>query len=131
MVRPLFSFPFLPHIPNKVMLSTVVKKVARPAVVGVHRCRLSTTCATAYDAFQKSCYQDRGFVISEEETVQKAIEKLSNYGMGCLLTTDVKGVFFYVYVFLFGGSPSSCSHARSPVTFPSKDIFLELSVNVT
>lgn len=48
--------------------------------------------ATALDAFKKSCYQDNGFLISDQETVEKAVEKLSNYGMGCLLTTDVNGM---------------------------------------
>ena len=48
--------------------------------------------ATAMDAFKRSCYQDYGFVISDHETVQKAVEKLSNNGMGCLLTIDVQGM---------------------------------------
>ena len=71
------------------LAATVFKRVSH------HRCWFTT--ATALDAFQKSCYQDNGFVISEQETVEKAVEKLSNYGMGCLLTTDVDGTFLVVF----------------------------------
>lgn len=68
------------------MLATVFNRVSHSSL---RRSMMST--ATALDAFKKSCYQDNGFVISDQETVEKAVEKLSNYGMGCLLTTDVNG----------------------------------------
>eukprot|EP00545_Synedropsis_sp_CCMP1620_P013031 CAMPEP_0119003696 /NCGR_PEP_ID=MMETSP1176-20130426/717_1 /TAXON_ID=265551 /ORGANISM="Synedropsis recta cf, Strain CCMP1620" /LENGTH=166 /DNA_ID=CAMNT_0006955319 /DNA_START=193 /DNA_END=693 /DNA_ORIENTATION=- len=46
---------------------------------------------TAMDAFEKSCYLDMDFTISDQETVQKAVEKLTAFGVGCLLTTDANG----------------------------------------
>lgn len=66
-------------------VATVLKRVSRPVL---HR---TLTNMTAMDAFQKSCYLDHGFVISDQETVQKAVEKLADYAVGCLLTTDKDG----------------------------------------
>jgi hypothetical protein len=47
--------------------------------------------ATAYDAYQKSCYLDGDFTISDQATVQSAVEKLTASDLGCLVTTDAEG----------------------------------------
>ena len=46
---------------------------------------------TAMDAYRASCYLDRNFSISEQETVQKAVETFTAYDAGALVTVNDKG----------------------------------------
>mmetsp|Transcript_22463 Transcript_22463/g.24832 ORF Transcript_22463/g.24832 Transcript_22463/m.24832 type:complete len:181 (+) Transcript_22463:112-654(+) len=57
-------------------------------------CRIAFRCLatkTANDCFQRSSFLHGNFQISEEETVQKAVEKFTAFDVGCLVTIDSEG----------------------------------------
>jgi len=46
---------------------------------------------TARDCFKRSSFLHGDFEISEDETVQKAVEKLTAFDVGCLVTINSQG----------------------------------------
>lgn len=48
---------------------------------------------SAKDAWQKSCYVQIDYTISEEATVYDAIQRFAAYDIGCLVTVDAEGAF--------------------------------------
>ena len=46
---------------------------------------------SAKDAWQKSCYVQIDYTISEEATVYDAIQRFAAYDIGCLVTVDAEG----------------------------------------
>ena len=53
---------------------------------------------SAKDAWQKSCYVQIDYTISEEATVYDAIQRFAAYDIGCLVTVDSEGAFLFVCV---------------------------------
>jgi hypothetical protein len=43
------------------------------------------------DAWNRSCYYEMDFTISEDSTVYEAVERFSAYDVGALVTTDKNG----------------------------------------
>ena len=43
------------------------------------------------DAWQKSCYHEMNYTISEEATVFEAVEKFAGYDVGALIALDSEG----------------------------------------
>jgi hypothetical protein len=46
---------------------------------------------TANSAWEKSCYFEMDFSISEESTVYEAVQRFAAYDVGCLVTHDTEG----------------------------------------
>jgi predicted transcriptional regulator len=46
---------------------------------------------SAKTAWEKSCYFEMDFTISEDAAVYEAIQKFAAYDVGCLVTTDENG----------------------------------------
>ena len=46
---------------------------------------------TATDAWNKSCYSEIDYTISEDVPVYEAVQKFAAYNIGCLVTTDKDG----------------------------------------
>jgi hypothetical protein len=46
------------------------------------------------DAWNRSCYHEMDFTISEDSTVYEAVERFSAYDVGALVTTDKQGMDF-------------------------------------
>jgi len=42
-------------------------------------------------AWEKSCYHEMDYTISEDASVYEAVEKFSGYDIGALVTTDAEG----------------------------------------
>mmetsp|Transcript_7764 Transcript_7764/g.11101 ORF Transcript_7764/g.11101 Transcript_7764/m.11101 type:complete len:205 (+) Transcript_7764:155-769(+) len=51
----------------------------------------STDGMNVMDAWEKSCYHEMDFTISENDTVYEAVQKFSAYDVGALVTTDEDG----------------------------------------
>jgi predicted transcriptional regulator len=43
------------------------------------------------DAWEKSCYHEMDYTISEDSTVYEAVEKFSGYDVGALIAVDSNG----------------------------------------
>jgi len=46
---------------------------------------------TAKVAWEKSCYFEMDFTVSDDATVYEAVQKFAAYDVGCLITTDASG----------------------------------------
>lgn len=46
---------------------------------------------SARSAWEKSCYYEMDFRISEDATVYEAVQRFAAYDIGCLVTTDASG----------------------------------------
>ncbi len=46
---------------------------------------------SAKSAWEKSCYFEMDFRISEDATVYEAVQRFAAYDIGCLVTTDASG----------------------------------------
>lgn len=55
---------------------------------------------SAKDAWQKSCYVQIDYTISEEATVYDAIQRFAAYDIGCLVTVDSEGALIFVFAFI-------------------------------
>ena len=53
---------------------------------------------SAKDAWQKSCYVQIDYTISEDATVYDAIQRFAAYDIGCLVTVDSEGACFVCIV---------------------------------
>jgi len=51
----------------------------------------SITTNTAMDAYFKSCYLHLDCTISDQASLKRAVEKLTAFDVGCLITTDAEG----------------------------------------
>lgn len=56
---------------------------------------MSSTPDTALDAFHMSCFQEMDYTIADNATVQEAVNKLTAFDIGCLITTDTSGTYVF------------------------------------
>lgn len=68
---------------------TAVKSVSAP--MGSRFMSALEDFPSAKSAWEKSCYFEMDFTISEDSAVYEAIQKFSAYDVGCLVTVDVDG----------------------------------------
>jgi len=61
------------------------------------RCFFGTVAdsPSATDAWKKSCYLEIDFTISEDDDVIEAIQRLAAYDIGCLVTLDEAGEYYF------------------------------------
>jgi len=71
--------------------TTAMAKKAPTASVATRFMGTLEETPSARSAWEKSCYFEMDFSISEEATVYEAVQKFAAYDIGCLVTTDVKG----------------------------------------
>lgn len=56
---------------------------------------------SAKDAWQKSCYVQIDYTISEDATVYDCIQRFAAYDIGCLVTVDSEGAcYFWLRIFI-------------------------------
>jgi len=55
----------------------------------------------ASEAWKQSCYMAIDFTISEDASVYEAVQRFSAFNIGCLVTTDADGEFFFHAPYLF------------------------------
>jgi hypothetical protein len=81
------------------LIRTASRSVAAPSLArSAASFRGMSTIAealTANDASKLSCYSEIDYAINEDAPVYEAIQKMSAYDIGCLVTTDSKGRFFF------------------------------------
>ena len=74
---------------------------ARSAPVTIQSANLGTAQkkGSVMDAWNKSCYHEMDFTISEDAAVYDAVQKFSAYDVGALVTVDAEGKNFSVFCF--------------------------------
>jgi len=78
---------------------TVALSRSAPVTVQIQNFGTAEKKGSVLDAWNKSCYHEMDFSISEEATVFEAVERMSAYDVGALVTTDAAGesVAYCVY----------------------------------
>lgn len=51
----------------------------------------------ASEAWKQSCYMAMDFTIPEDASVYEAVQRFSAFNIGCLVTTDADGEFFFMH----------------------------------
>jgi predicted transcriptional regulator len=51
----------------------------------------ATKKGSIIDAWNKSCYHEMDYTVSEDSSVYEAVEKMSAYDVGALVTVDAAG----------------------------------------
>ena len=91
------------------MLRTVTSSICRVAKSAAITRSAPVTLQTAnmgtaqkkgsvMDAWNKSCYHEMDYTISEDATVYDAVQKFSAYDVGALVTVDAAGKTFLFFV---------------------------------
>lgn len=81
---------------NRTASSLMAKNAQAPSVVaGARFMGTLEESPSAQSAWQKSCYYEMDFSISEESSVHEAVQRFAAYDIGCLVTTDAEGRCHY------------------------------------
>jgi len=79
----------LPRSASSLLKNSPASLVKRSSIT---RSFSDKSAASAIDAFKLSCYLDIDYTISEDATVYDAVQKLSAYDVGALVTVNSSGV---------------------------------------
>ena len=86
--------------PPSAVASAAAPSSAAAPLVGANRSFSSAIeeNLSAKDAWQKSCYVQIDYTISEDATVYDCIQRFAAYDIGCLVTVDSQGAWCFSYL---------------------------------
>ena len=64
-----------------------------PVAIQTANMGTATKKGSIIDAWNKSCYHEMDYTVSEDSSVYEAVEKMSAYDVGALVTVDAAGTW--------------------------------------